>query len=153
MRVPRNRVSGRCDQKPAGHAEMNDPLRIWRLRGRHFCFRRFTELDDNVFSGAMGGEDDPPDEPRRLPDSRSLERLRKAAEPGAQNAIVAHANVDAARDRFHLRQFGHRLIVEERMWSSAPRRLIEELAGVLCDRSLFGLKRLHRAPFFEVDDA
>lgn len=48
-----------------------------------------------------------------LAGARCFEGLRMAAEPDLNDAIAADALVDAASNRLHLGQFGHRLIVED----------------------------------------
>jgi hypothetical protein len=67
---------------------------------------------DNVFSGAMNAENRAAFKPLGLRAGGVLKGSR-CAEPRLDNAVAAHPLVDAAGNRLHLRQFGHRLIVEE----------------------------------------
>jgi hypothetical protein len=50
--------------------------------------------------------------PIRLLRRRRFEWLRVRAEPRVDDTIALHAIMNAARDGFNLRQFGHRSIVE-----------------------------------------
>jgi hypothetical protein len=65
-----------------------------------------------VLAGAMDRKNGAAGKPIRLLRRRRLERLGIGAEPRLDNAIAAHAIMNAARDGFNLRQFGHRSIVE-----------------------------------------
>jgi len=61
----------------------------------------------------MNGENRAPFEPPGLPRRRGLEWLPVPAKPDLDDAVVAQALVYSARDRFDLRQLGHRSILME----------------------------------------
>ena len=74
--------------------------------------------------------------------------MRLAGKPGLDNAIATYAFVNAAGDCLHLREFGHRFIVEDR-WQSTEARL---LAGVMRKFRFFAvLARLQASPLLQVD--
>jgi hypothetical protein len=108
MRMRSQRCLRRGHQKPAAHAKMNDPLgfgplvRTWS----RLAVRR-SQLADDVFSGAMNGQNAAPGKPLGLPRWRGFEWLGMPAEPGVHNPVAAHPFVDAAGNGFHLGQFRH----------------------------------------------
>lgn len=104
----------RCgDEQTAGHAKVDDPLRIGRCG--HFLFEGkvpgtricTAQFNNDVFSRAVDGKNDAACQAFCLLGGRILERLAMRSKPDVGNAIAAHALVDAARDGFYLRQFGH----------------------------------------------
>ena len=77
-----------------------------------------------MFAGAVYGENRAAYKLFRLAGARRFEGLRKAAKPNFNDAIAADTLVDAASDRLYLRQFRHRLIVEDCVESSGPQRCV-----------------------------
>jgi len=68
-----------------------------------------------VFAGAVNREDGAACKPLGLSRARRLKWLWMMVKPDLDDAIAASAFIDAASDRLHLRQFRHRLIVEDRV--------------------------------------
>ena len=120
-----NGAVGCCDQQPTGHAKVDDPLRCGRarilvgafagfLRDGFGCCARWTQLEDDMFPGAVYCQYRAASKTNGLPQGRRLEGLRMAAEPSLDDAIATHAFMNAAGDRLHFWEFRHRFIVEDR---------------------------------------
>ncbi len=91
-----------------------------------------------MFAGSVNGEDFASGKSLGLPSAAGFEGLWKPAEPDLNHAIAADALVDAASDGFHLRQFGHRLIVEDRDRSRGLSRIAHEFVLFFCEAALEG---------------
>jgi hypothetical protein len=124
VRVGSNGAIGICDQQPARHAQVYDPLCFWLVSiasapGKPLCAGRVhiaarTKLKDDMFPGSVHGQYRASDETVSLPDRRCLEGLRLAAKPSLDDTVAIYALVNAAGDRLHLWEFRHRFIVEDR---------------------------------------
>ena len=114
----------RGDQQAPGHAQMDNPFRLRRGRGRFgrgsflrgsasrgFLDEPLTELADDVFADSLDREDETAFDALRLLRGRSFEGLGMGTEPGLDDAVAAEAEVDAAGDGFHFGQFGHSCIL------------------------------------------
>ena len=100
------------DEQTAGHSEVDDPLHCMeRTFGRERCLF-VVQADDNVFADALDAENDASLEAFGLARRRRLEGLPVRAEPRMKDAIAAKADIHAAGDGFHLREFGHSTILE-----------------------------------------
>jgi hypothetical protein len=129
VRVGSNRAIGICDQQPARHAQVHDPLCFWLASiagalGKPLCAGRVhiagrTKLKDDMFPGSVHGQYGASDETVGLLDGRRLEGLRPAAKPSLDDAVALYALVNAASDRLHLWEFRHRFIVEDRQAAAA----------------------------------
>src|ERR1039457_5175352 len=126
VRMGGNGTLGSGDEQPPGHAEMHDPLGLWRAV-RPVCTEpavRRPQLADDVLSRAMHGQNRAPLKPPGLSRRRSLERLAVPAEPDLDDVIAAQTLVYAAGNGFHLRKFWHRSIVEDYLCSPGARILL-----------------------------
>ncbi len=103
-------------KQPPRHAKMHNPLRERLLLLARFSANS-SQLADNMFSGAVHGQQNPPLQAGSLRLGLRFEGLRVRPEPNLNDAVSVQALVDATGNRLHLRQFWHRSIVED----GAPR--------------------------------
>lgn len=116
---------GSGDEETAGHAEVDYPLGRGPLGSRFLrggLRRRLAsalflrrggkaEVADDVLTDALDAEDGAALEALHLYGWRVFEWFAMRAEPGVEDAIAPHAGIDTTGDGFHLREFGHRLIL------------------------------------------
>jgi hypothetical protein len=99
--------AGFFHQQLAGHAQVDDPLSVWK------CLPWLSggvELEDDVLAAAMDGEDAGSLEALGLAGGRRFEGLTMAAEPGLGDSVAAQAHIHAAGDGFDFGELGHRLV-------------------------------------------
>jgi hypothetical protein len=73
---------------------------------------RSAKLADNVFSGAVNGQNHASCQSLGLAGSGRLKKASVAAEPDFDDAVAAHVAVHAASNRLNFRKFRHPLIVK-----------------------------------------
>jgi hypothetical protein len=76
------------------------------------CIVHAPQLNNNMFPLSMHAHNNASLKPLSLAFRRCFEGLRKPTEPSLHDAVAANPLVNAPRNRFHLRQFRHRSIVE-----------------------------------------
>ena len=99
------------DEEAASHAEVHDPLRF--RRGLLATAPRFlaAQFADDMFPGAMDGEEVAAFQALRLTGGGGFEESAMAGKPDIGDAMAAHTLVDAAGYGFDFGQFGHFFIV------------------------------------------
>lgn len=102
---------GTGDKQAAGHAQVNDPLGVGRGSRRSGGLRPSyagrSKLTNDMFAGAMDGENNAAFEALGLPGGRGLEGFAMGAEPCGGDPVAAHTLIDAAGDGFYFRELGH----------------------------------------------
>ena len=115
MGVLGERRLGSGHKKPAGHAQVNNPLcfdLLFHSRcGVTLCPR--AKFHHDVLSGAVDGEETAAFEATGLSRGGGFERFTMGGKPHIDDAVAANAGIHTAGDGLHLGQFGHALILWE----------------------------------------
>lgn len=137
----KRRVGGGGKQS-AGHAQVNDPLRVDCVSHPQFAH--------NVLAGAMDREETPAFESFCLLRRRRLKGFWMAAEPDLNHAVSAHALIHAASDGFHFRKLRHELYCRR---PDAGLERLQALAGMLEQFFLIGGAHLRSTPLLQIHEA